>query len=124
LFDDERPGNQMARTPELIFENHADALVAGDMDRFMSDYGADSVLITAAGAVHGKSSIRAAFSDVLKLLSNPTWDLHTRIFDGNVLFLGWKVTSETNRMEGVDTFVFGDDGIRVHTVHFVVEQVA
>jgi hypothetical protein len=114
----------MTRTPEQIFENHSGALVAGDMDQFMSDYGDDSVLITSGGAVHGTSNIRDAFTDVLKLLPNPTWDLHTRIFDGNVLFLGWKVTSDTNRMEGVDTFVFGDDGIRVHTVHFVVEQVA
>jgi hypothetical protein len=114
----------MARTPEQIFEHHAGALVAADMDEFMSDYGDDSVLITAGGAVRGESHIRDAFTDVLKLLSNPSWDLHMRIFDENVLFLGWRVTSDTNWMEGVDTFVFGDDGIRVHTVHFVVEQVA
>jgi ketosteroid isomerase-like protein len=114
----------MARTPQQIFQHHAGALVAGDMDQFMSDYGDDSVLITAGGAVHGKSQIRDAFNGVLELLPNPAWDLHTRIFEGNVLFLGWKVASDTYRMEGVDTFVFGEDGIRVHTVHFVVEQAA
>jgi hypothetical protein len=114
----------MARTPEQIFEHHAGALVAGDMDEFMADYGDGSVLITAGGAVHGTDNIRNAFTEVLTLLPNPSWDLHTRIFDGDVLFLGWKVVSDTNRMDGVDTFVFGDDGIRAHTVHFVVEPVA
>jgi hypothetical protein len=114
----------MARTPEQIFRHHADALVAGDMNEFMSDYGDDSVLITAGGAVHGREEIRGAFNEVLALLANPSWDLHTRIFDGNALFLAWNVTSDTNRMEGVDTFVFGDDGIRLHTVHLVAEPAA
>ena len=114
----------MSRTPEQIFRHHADALVAGDMNGFMSDYGDDAVLITAGGAVRGNVQIRDAFVDVLTLLPNPSWDLHTPIFDGDVLFLGWKVTSDTNRMEGVDTFVFSEGGIRVHTVHFVVEPVA
>jgi len=114
----------MTRTPEQIFRHHAEALVAGDMDEFMSDYGDDSVLITAGGAVRGNGQIRDAFSGVLSMLTNPSWDLHTRIFDGDVLFLAWNVTSDTNRMEGVDTFVFSENGIRAHTVHFVAEPVA
>jgi hypothetical protein len=114
----------MVRSPQQIFQHHADSLVAGDMQGFMSDYGDDSVLITARGPAHGTGAIRAAFTEVLTLLPNPSWDLHTRIFDGDVLFLGWAVTSDTHRMEGVDTFVFSDDGIRVHTVHFVAEPVA
>jgi hypothetical protein len=48
----------------------------------------------------------------------------TQIFEGNVLFIEWSAVSKATRaMNGVDTFVFGDDGIRVQTVRYTLESV-
>jgi hypothetical protein len=36
----------MARTPQQIFEHHAGALIAGDIDEIVADYADDAVFIT------------------------------------------------------------------------------
>ena len=55
----------MARTPEEVFGHHVEALGAGDLDEIVADYAEDGVLITPAGALHGKDGIRAAFTQLL-----------------------------------------------------------
>jgi ketosteroid isomerase-like protein len=112
----------MARTPQQIFEHHATALTAGDMDELLSDYADDAVLITPRGVLRGKDGVRQAFTALFGELPNPRLDVPTQIFEGDVLFLEWTATSDKGRVsDGIDTFVFGDDGIRVQTVRYTVE---
>jgi ketosteroid isomerase-like protein len=47
----------MTRTPEEVFQHHAEALGAGDLDEIVADYADDAVFITPAGVKHGQDGI-------------------------------------------------------------------
>jgi hypothetical protein len=112
----------MARTPQEIFEHHATALGAGDIDAIVDDYAEDAVFITPQGAVRGRPAIREAFTALLGELPGATWDVYTRIYEDDVLFIEWSAVSEKARVQdGIDTFVFRGDAIRVQTVRFTLE---
>src|SRR4051812_14348489 len=52
------------------------------------------------------------------------WDVLTQIFEGDVLFIEWTAeTASTRVRDGIDTFVFTDDGIRAQTLRFTPEPV-
>jgi hypothetical protein len=109
----------MTRTPQEVFAHHGQALAAGDLDEIVADYAEDSVVITSAGVARGKDGIRQVFVTLLDDLTDAAWDLKTRIFDGNVLFLEWAAESVVNRVDdGVDTFVFRDGMISAQTVRY------
>jgi len=92
----------MARTPQEIFEHHGGALVAGDLDE-----------------------IRQAYVEFLAELPDATLDVPRLVFEGDVLYLEWTAEAPTVRVtDGTDTFVFSDDGIRVHTLHYTTEKVS
>jgi hypothetical protein len=115
----------MARTPREIFQHHAEALMAGDLDEIVADYNDDAVLITPSGAVHGKDGVRQAFVDLLAVIPDAKWDVPTQIFENDVLFIEWTAETATTRVrDGIDTFVFAGDGIRVQTVRFTPEAVS
>ena len=112
----------MARTPQEIFQHHAAAVAAGDVDEFVADYDDDALIITPRGVLRGRDGVRAFFTDMLGRLPNPSLDVVTQTFEGDVLFLEWTATSDKAQVrDGVDTFVFRGDGIGVHTVHCTVE---
>ena len=115
----------MARSPQEIFQHHAEALMAGDLDEIVADYTDDAVVITPRGAVprEGRRARR---------LSSRCWGIARRevgragpqIFEGDVLFIEWTAETPTAReRDGIDTFVFTDDGIRAQTVRFTPEPV-
>jgi len=112
----------MARTPKEVFQHHAQALGAEDLDEIVADYADDAVFITPAGIRHGKDGIRAAFTELLGDVPQATWDLKTQIYHDDVLFLEWAADSARTRVEdGIDTFVFRDGLIRVQTVRYTVQ---
>ncbi len=103
----------MTRTPEEVFQHHAAALGAGDLDEIVADYADDAVFITPAGVLRGKEGIRAAFTQLLADVPNADWALPTQIYEGDVLFLEWTADAEKTRVEdGIDTFIFRDGLIR------------
>jgi ketosteroid isomerase-like protein len=113
----------MARTPQEIFQHHGAALVGGDIDEIVADYTDDAVFITPRGVLRGKEGVREAFTLLLEDLPNAKWEIPTQIFEGDVLFIEWNAVSEaTQAMDGIDTFVFGEDGIRVQTVRYTLES--
>ena len=113
----------MARTPQEIFNHHAQALMAGDVDEIVADYTDDAVFITPDTVRRGKDGVREAFTGLLQDLPNAQWDVPTQVFEGNVLFIAWKAVSEkTQATDGIDTLVFTDDGIRVQTVRYTLED--
>jgi ketosteroid isomerase-like protein len=114
----------MTRTPQEIFEAHVGAILAGDIDQIVADYTEDAVIITPAGVQRGKDGVRATFTQLLADLPDAKWDVPTQIFEGDILFIEWNaVSASTRAMDGIDTFVFADDGIRVQTVRFTLENV-
>jgi ketosteroid isomerase-like protein len=113
----------MSRTPQEIFAHHAEALMAGDLDGIVADYTDDAVFISPRGVQHGKDGVRAAFETLLSDLPDAKWDVPTQFLEGDVLFITWSaVSSGTQALDGVDTFVFTDDGIRVQTVRYTLER--
>ena len=113
----------MARTPQEIFAHHAEALVAGNIDDIVADYSDDAVFITPSGVRHGKDGVRQGFEALLADLPSAKWDVPTQIYEGDVLFIEWNaVSSATQALDGIDTFVFDGDSIRVQTVRYTLEK--
>ncbi|WP_238011859.1 nuclear transport factor 2 family protein [Dactylosporangium sp. AC04546] len=111
----------MARTPRDVFDHHARALAAGDLDEIVADFADDAVMITPAGAFRGRAAIREGYARLFEDLPDAEWDVPTRVFEGDVLLLEWTAVSGAVRaVSGVDTFVFGDDGIRAQTVRYTL----
>ena len=114
----------MARTPQEIFEHHGGALVAGDLDGILADYTDSSVYITPSGEYRGLDQIRQAYVAFFAELPDVKLDVPRLVVEGDVLYLEWTAEGPTVRVtDGTDTFVFGDDAIRVHTLHYSVQTV-
>jgi ketosteroid isomerase-like protein len=110
-----------ARTPQEIFQHHAEVLIAGDLDGIVSDYSDDAVFITPAGIRRGKDGVREGFVQLLDDVPSADWEVPTQIFEGDLLFIEWTAESEKTRVEdGIDTFVFRDGLIRAQTVRYTL----
>ena len=111
------------RTPQEVFQHHAEVLIGGDIDGIVSDYADDAVFITPAGTLHGKDGVRQGFEKLLAELPNAEWSVPTQIFEGDVLFLEWAAEAPTVRVaDGIDTVVFSDEGIRLQTVRYTLQH--
>ena len=111
----------MSRTPQEVFQHHAEVLIAGDLEGIVSDYADDAVFITPAGVLRGKDGVREGFTKLLQDVPNAEWEVPTQFFEGDVLFIEWKATAANSRVEdGVDTFVFRDGEIAVQTVRYTL----
>ena len=110
------------RTPQEVFQHHAGALIAGDLEGIVADYSDDAVFITPGGVLHGKDGVRQGFTKLLSDLPSAEWDVPTQMFEGDVLFIEWNAKSESTMAEdGIDTFVFRDGMIRVQTVRYTLQ---
>ena len=113
----------MPRSPQEVFQHHAEALGAGDLDAIVEDYSDDAVFITPAGALHGKAGVREGFTKLLADVPNADWTLPTQIYEGDALFLEWTATSAATKVEdGIDTFIFRDGQIRLQTVRYTLQH--
>lgn len=111
------------RTPEQIFQHHAEALGAGDLDGIVADYSDDAIFMTPAGVLKGKEGIRQAFTKLLSDVPDAKWNLKTLLFERDILLLEWMAESaETKVDDGIDTFVFKDGFIRVQTVRYTLQR--
>ncbi|MCA1844230.1 MAG: nuclear transport factor 2 family protein [Actinobacteria bacterium] len=114
----------MGRTPQETFQHHAEALMAGKLDDIVDDYADNAVFITPAGVLRGKDGIRQGFTTLLSELPNAEWAVPTTVFEGDILFIEWSAhSSDSYADDGIDTFVFDDDGqIRVQTVRYTLQR--
>jgi hypothetical protein len=111
----------MARTPQEVFQHHAEALGAEDLDGIVSDYADDALFITPDGVRRGKDGVRDGFVKLLSDLPGASWELPTQIYEDDVLLLEWKAESDkTKADDGIDTFIFRDGLIRVQTVRYTL----
>ena len=111
----------MSRSPQEVFQHHAEVLIAGDLEGIVSDYSDDAVFISPNGVLRGKDGIREAFTKLLSDVPNADWQVPTQIFEGDVLFIEWSAHAEKTFVEdGIDTFVFRDGEIAVQTVRYTL----
>src|SRR4051812_9431961 len=110
------------RTPQEIFQHHAEVLIAGDIDGIVSDYADDAIFITPDGVRRGLDGVREAFEKVLGDLPDAEFNVPTTIFEGDVLFIEWSADSSAAQAEdGIDPFVFRDGLIRAQTVRYTLQ---
>jgi predicted SnoaL-like aldol condensation-catalyzing enzyme len=110
------------RSPQEVFNHHAQALGAEDLDEIVADYSDDAIFITPAGVQRGKDGIHQAFTKLLSEIPQATWDLKTTIYEDDILFLEWDAEGGGNRIQdAVDTFVFRDGLIQVQTVRYTLQ---
>ena len=113
----------VARTPHEVFQHHAEALGAEDIDAIVSDYADDAIFITPDGALRGKDGVRRAFERLISEVPGAQWELPTQLYEDDILLLEWKATSAASKVEdGIDTFVFRDGLIRVQTVRYTLQR--
>ncbi len=109
------------RTPQEVFQHHAEALGGADLEGIVADYTEDAVFITPAGVKRGKPGVREAFARLLSDLPEARWTIKTTIYEDDILFLEWATESRTHRVEdGIDTFLFRDGLIRAQTVRYTL----
>jgi ketosteroid isomerase-like protein len=113
----------VARTPQEVFQHHAEVLIAGDLEGIVSDYSDDAVFITPAGVKRGKDGVREGFTQLLKDVPDAEWDVPTQIFEGDALFIEWTAKAASTHVEdGVDTFIFRDGEIVLQTVRYMLQR--
>jgi hypothetical protein len=112
-----------ARTPQQIFQHHAGALGAEDIDGVVADYSDDAFFMTPAGVLGGKAGIRHAFTKLLSDIPQAKWNLKTQLYENDVLLLEWTADSSKTKIDdGIDTFVFKDGFIRAQTVRYTLQR--
>jgi SnoaL-like domain len=123
LLEPRREEKQVPRTPQEVFQHHAEALGAEDIDAIVSDYADDAIFITPEGVLRGKDGVRGAFEKLTSELPRARWELPTQLYEDDILLLEWKATSSESKVEdGIDTFVFCDGLIRVQTVRYTLQR--
>lgn len=111
------------RTPQQIFQHHAEALGGEDLEGIVADYSDDAFFISPAGVLRGKAGIRQAFTKLLSDVPKANWDLKTQLYEKDILFLEWAADSAKTKVDdGIDTFVFKDGFIRVQTVRYTLQK--
>jgi hypothetical protein len=114
----------VARTPQEVFQHHAEALGAEDVDAIVEDYADGAIFITSDGVLRGKDGVRRAFEKLTSEVPGATWELPTQIYEDDILLLEWKAASSAAKVEdGIDTFVFRDGLIRVQTVRYTLQRI-
>ena len=113
----------MSRSPQEVFQHHAEVLIAGDLEGIVSDYSDDAVFISPNGVLRGKDGVRDAFTKLLADVPSAEWQVPTQIFEGDVLFIEWSAHAEKTFVEdGIDTFVFRDGEIVVQTLRYTLQS--
>jgi ketosteroid isomerase-like protein len=59
-------------SPQEVFNHHAQALEAEDLDEIVADYSDDAIFITPAGVQRDKDGIRQAFTKLLSEVPQAT----------------------------------------------------
>jgi predicted SnoaL-like aldol condensation-catalyzing enzyme len=71
--------------------------------------------------LRGKDGVREAFTRIFKDLPDVRFDLHTRVLEGDFLFLEWAATAAGARADdGVETLVVREGEIVLQTAHYTV----
>jgi hypothetical protein len=101
-------------TTESVLDHHLNALLAGDVEAILADYGETSVLTTPDATVRGLAALREFFGGVVTDLLQPgsVIEATTRVVDGEHAYIVWHGESEKYRFPfATDTFVVRDGKI-------------
>ena len=108
-----------AEQTAAILTHHLEAFGAGDVDRLLSDYTEDSVIITPDGVLRGLDQLRPLFEHFVTEIAPPgeyEIELTQQVIDGETAYITWKLESAGYSIPfGTDTFVIRDGKIMTQT---------
>ena len=107
-------------TPSIaeLLARHGAAMATQDIDRVMTDYAEDAVLIDPSGVSHGAAAIRRSFSHLFSL--GLTMTAPTRIFiEGEIAHLVWRSEAGRPGRQGAETLLIRGGKIVAQTVYEV-----
>lgn len=115
----------MTRSPQEVFTAHKTALAQRDAVAILQDYREDAVLLTAQGAMEGRSGVETFYTQALAALPHLEINYTSAVYAGDALLVQWTASSTAGRItDGVDTFIFADGAIRLQTSAFTIEPMA
>lgn len=102
-----------------VYNHHAAAFAAGDVEGALSDYAADAVLVTGDGPIRGHEALRGAFTQMFATVFKPgTYDMtvEAKYVEGDVVFMVWHASCATVDISlGAETYVIRDGKIVAQT---------
>ncbi len=104
---------------EDVFNHHAQAIGAGDVDAIMEDYADDAVLITHDTEMRGADAIRAFFQHFVDDVVPPgsKFELTKLVHEGDHTYIIWNSESEKYKVPfSTDTFFIKDGKIALQTL--------
>jgi len=111
----------MTRSPQEAYAAHFDALASGDIKRVVAGYSEQAAIITSQGVFDSHSAIEAFYTNAFQALPEPEFGVTNPVYSDDAALVHWTATSPAGRVDdGVDTFVFVDGKIRIHTISFTV----
>ncbi|MFL6134850.1 MAG: nuclear transport factor 2 family protein [Nocardioidaceae bacterium] len=112
----------MTRSPQETLAAHFEAIASGDIDRLLADYSEDATMLTEQGSLAGHPGVQAFYTNALQSLPGAEFSITDATYSSDAALVHWTAHSGGGRVDdGVDTFVFQDGEIRLHTVHFTVQ---
>ena len=112
----------MTRTPQETLAAHWDALASGGMGHLLADYAEDATILTGQGFLKGHSGVEAFYRNALQSLPGAQFSVTGATYSDDAALVHWTAQSSEGRIDdGVDTFVFKEGNIGLHTIHFTVQ---
>ena len=112
----------MTRSPQETLAAHFEAIARGDIERLLADYSEDATILTGQRVLEGHSGVQEFFTNALQALPGAHFSVTDATYSSDAALVHWTAMSGAGRIDdGVDTFVFEEGDIRLHTVHFTVQ---
>ncbi len=109
------------RTAQEVFDHHWDAVMAGDMDRLLSDYADDALFVRPGKTAQGHAEITRFFEEIGGALDGFAIEQVSVTTSEPIVMLEWRGSHADGRSaSGTDTFVIEDDKIRHQSLAFGV----
>lgn len=97
------------------YDQHVAALAAGDLDAIVAGYDENAVLVGPTGSGRGHDFIRTVFAEVPTILDDRQPEVTIQVVDEVLVAVWTSHPAAPVPATGVDTFVFRDGLIVVHT---------
>jgi hypothetical protein len=109
----------MADSTADVLADRLGSFGSGNLAGILADYTADSILITANGALRGPSEISPLFEGMLAEFAKPgaSFQMTAQTVEGEVAYIVWSAETADNAYElGTDTFIVRDGKIAIQTL--------
>ena len=109
------------RSSRQVFDDHWDSILAGDMDRILSDYASDAVFVTPGRVARGHAGVQSVFEGIGADLGEMAFNQESVTVGDSMILFEWSGTSAGGRSaRGSDAFYIADGLIRFQTLTYSV----